>query len=173
MKARMLVTLVALGAAASTSFAQDVEYIRAMDRAQKERPAQLTSSARIAPPAEPGSPLTVRGQVLDIDGAPAAGAVIFAYHTDRAGLYDVEGKGPHSWRLRGWAKADGEGRFTFETIRPGAYPNSNIPPHLHFTAFLPSGDRYYTPDFNLPGKAPATGPEEMTVTLRLKRNEKF
>ena len=153
--------------------AQDAEYIRAMDRAQKERPAKLSSTGRIAPPTEPGTPLTVRGQVLDVDGSPAAGAVIFAYQTDRGGLYDRKGKGPHSWRLRGWVKADAEGRFTFETIRPGAYPNQNILPHLHFTAFLPNGDRYYTPDFNLSPAPPADTPEVVTATLRLKRDEKF
>ncbi len=173
MKTRLLLSVVALGVAVSSCSAQDLEYARAMDRAQQERPKDLTATARIAPPTEPGPPLLVRGQVLNTDGSPAADAVIFAYHTDAAGLYDEEGKGPHSWRLRGWAKADREGRFTFETIRPGAYPNQKIPPHLHFTAFLPNGERYYTPAFNLPAKAPAGETEEVTAILRLKRNEKF
>ncbi|CAN5800257.1 hypothetical protein BH20VER1_BH20VER1_15020 [soil metagenome] len=173
MKVRLLLHVVALGFVGFSCSAQDVEYNRALDRAQQERPAELASSARIAPPTEPGPPLLVRGQVLKTDGSPAADAVIFAYHTDAAGLYDEQGKGPHSWRLRGWVKADRDGRFTFETIRPGAYPNQKIPPHLHFTAFLPNGERYHTPEFNLPAKAPAGGAEEVTAILRLQREEKF
>ena len=104
----------------ATLAAQDVEYQRAVERAQKERPAALTSNARIAPTSEPGVPLTVRGQLLNINGSPAAEAVVFAYHTDREGLYDKRENGPHSWRLRGWVKTDKDGRFTFDTIRPGS-----------------------------------------------------
>jgi protocatechuate 3,4-dioxygenase beta subunit len=33
--------------------------------------------------------------------------------------------------LRGWALTDGNGRYVFETIRPGAYPDRNIPQHIH------------------------------------------
>ena len=166
-------SIAAFALVVSSACGQDTDYIRAIERAQADRPAELSSTGRIAPPTEPGRPLTVQGQVFDVDGSPAVAAVIFAYHTDDGGLYDRKGKGPHSWRLRGWVKADAEGRFTFETIRPGAYPNQEILPHLHFTTFLPNGNRYYTPDFNLSPKPPAQGPEVVTATLRLKPNEKF
>lgn len=157
------------------SFAQDVEYQRAVERAQQSRPANLASTARIAPTSEPGDPLVVRGQMLNVDGSPAANAVVFAYHTDRAGLYDKRENGPHSWRLRGWARADKDGRFTFETIRPGSYPNSNNPPHIHFTAFLPNGDRYHAGGLELSMTRPAgtPSPEQATVTLRLEARQKF
>lgn len=154
-------------------FAQDKEYIRAMDRAQKERPAQLGASARIAPETEPGRRLRIRGQLLQPDGSPAADAVVFAYHTDAQGLYDEKGKGPHSWRLRAWVKTDREGRFTFETIRPGAYPNTAIAPHVHFTAFFEGGDRYHFPDINLSPKPAAGDPEELSVTLKPRPSDKF
>ena len=166
----VVLTLAGTGAAL---FAQDKEYIRAMDRAQEERPAQLTSRTRIAPETEPGRPFRIVGRLLRLDGSPAADAVVFAYHTDGEGLYDRKGKGPHSWRLRGWAKTDSDGRFTFETIRPGAYPNTNIAPHVHFTAFFPGGDRYHFPDFNLSAKPAGGEPEEVTVTLRPRRDDKF
>ena len=125
--------------------AQDVQYARAMDRAQGARPSNLGAKARIAPASEPGDPLIVRGRLRTLDGAAAAGAIVFAYHTDRGGLYDEPSKGPHSWRLRGWARTDDEGRFTFETMRPGAYPGGTIAPHIHFTPFMPDGSRYHTP----------------------------
>jgi protocatechuate 3,4-dioxygenase beta subunit len=158
-----------------TSLAQDVEYQRAIERAQQARPANLSSTARIAPTSEPGDPLVVRGQLLNVDGSPAGNAVVFAYHTDRGGLYDRRENGPHSWRLRGWVRTDKDGRFTFETIRPGSYPNTNNPPHIHFTAFLPNGDRYHAGGLELSMTRPAAtpSPEEATVTLRLEARQKF
>jgi protocatechuate 3,4-dioxygenase beta subunit len=116
--------------------AQDLEFIRALERAQAGRPDALQSSARIAPPQEPGTSLVVRGRVYAADGrVPLPGAIVFAYHTDRDGLYDRRGSPPHSWRLKGWARTDAEGRFEFRTIRPGPYPASRIPAHVHFTVF--------------------------------------
>ena len=161
--------LVTLLVTTTTLAAQDVEYIRAVERAQQQRPASLISTGRIAPASEPGSPLVVRGQLLNVDGAPAAGAVVFAYQTDRGGLYDKRENGPHSWRLRGWVKTGVDGRFTFETIRPGSYPDSNNPPHIHFTAFLPNGDRYHAGELQLSMDVPDLRgkTEEAAITLRL------
>ena len=175
MDTRIGFSLVTLLVTASALAAQDVDYIRAVERAQQQRPATLAAAGRIAPASEPGSPLVVRGQLLNVDGSPAAGAVVFAYQTDRGGLYDRRENGPHSWRLRGWVKTGADGRFTFETIRPGSYPNSNNPPHVHFTAFLPNGDRYHAGELqlsmtppDLKGKA-----EEAAITLRLEEGQKF
>lgn len=119
--------------------AQDGEFLRAFDAAQAARPSHLSSLARIAPEDEPGIPLAVRGRLYDAAGTPLAGATVFAYHTDREGLYDHPGRPPHSWRLRGWARTDGEGRFEFRTIRPAQYPSGRIPSHVHVNVFAPSG----------------------------------
>ena len=166
-----LLTILVTTAAA----AQDVEYIRAVERAQHDRPAALTNVGRIAPANEPGSPLVVHGQLLNTDGSPAAGAVVFAYQTDRGGVYDKRENGAHSWRLRGWVKSGSDGRFTFETIRPGSYPNSNNPPHVHFTAFLPGGERYHAGELQLSMKEPDPGarPEQATITLKLEARQRF
>jgi protocatechuate 3,4-dioxygenase beta subunit len=118
------------------SAAQDWEYLRALENAQKQRPASLTNSARIAPESEPGTPLVIRGRVFAEDGrTPVSGATVFAYHTDRAGLYDRAGSPAHSWRLRGWAITTADGAFEFRTIRPGSYPGTTNPQHVHFTVF--------------------------------------
>ena len=167
-----LVTVLCAGFIGVTLMAQDVEYQRAVERAQKARPAQLSSVARIAPTTEPGTPLVVRGQLLNVNGTPAADAVVFAYHTDREGLYDKRENGPHSWRLRGWVKTDKDGRFSFETIRPGSYPNSNNPPHVHFTAFLANGERYHAGELQM-AMQPKSAREEETVTLRLETRQRF
>ena len=55
-------------------------------------------------------------------------------------------------------RADGDGRFTFETIRPGSYPNSNNPPHVHFTAYLPDGESYHAGELQLSMTRPHRGP---------------
>jgi protocatechuate 3,4-dioxygenase beta subunit len=132
-----LATLPAIAAALTVRIneaapAQDLEFIRAYERAQQGRPRTLTSHARIAPAGEPGTPLTIAGQLFDRDGrSPAPGITVFAYHTDAQGLYDVRSNGPHSWRLKGWAVTDAEGRFRFDTIRPGPYPGRKEAAHIH------------------------------------------
>ena len=170
-----LATFVTLLFNAATLGAQDTEYIRAVERAQAQRPTALSSTGRIAPAAEPGAPLVIRGRLLGIDGSPAAHTIVFAYQTDRGGLYDRPGNGPHWWRLRGWVRTGADGRFTFETIRPGSYPNSNNPPHVHFTALLPDGTRYHAGELQLSMTAPDLRgkAEEAAVELRLEARQKF
>jgi len=135
-----------LEAAASTALAaQDLEFLRAWERAQQARPSSLSPTARIAPAGEPGVPLVVHGRMFQRDGRTAAsGIVVFAYHTDRTGIYDAPSNGPHSWRLRGWAKTGGDGRFEFTTIRPGAYPGRREPAHIHVGIQGPGIARFWT-----------------------------
>lgn len=122
--------------------AQDLEFLAALERAQRDRPKTLSSVARIAPESEPGIPLIVRGRAVAEDGkTPVVGAVVFAYHTDRTGVYDRPGSPAHSWRLKGWAKTDAEGRFEFHTIRPGGYPGRKDPEHIHVNIYTPDGPR--------------------------------
>lgn len=121
--------------------AQDRDFLRALDEAQRHRPDTLAVRARIAPETEQGTPLNIRGQVVDANGRPVQGAIVFAYHTDRGGLYDEPARGAHSWRLRGWARTDAEGRFEFATIRPGSYPGRQVPAHVHFNIYV--GDVRY------------------------------
>jgi protocatechuate 3,4-dioxygenase beta subunit len=170
-----LATFATLFVTSATLAAQDTQYIRALERAQQQRPATLSATARIAPTSEPGPALEVRGRLLQVDGSPAANAIVFAYQTDKGGLYDKPENGPHSWRLRGWARTAADGRFTFETIRPGSYPNSNNPPHVHFTAFLPDGSRYHAGELQLSMTAPDLKgkPEEASIELRLEARQKF
>jgi protocatechuate 3,4-dioxygenase beta subunit len=123
--------LVTLLVTASLS-AQDTSWLRSWETAQKDKPARLTSSERIAPASEPGTPFVMHGTIVDAAGKPAAGVEVFAYQTDAAGLYAKDG-GAYPWRLRGWAVSDSQGRFEFRTIRPAAYPNRDIPGHIHLS----------------------------------------
>lgn len=127
--------------------AQDLEFIRAWERAQRERPAVLTSRARIAPAGEPGTPMVIHGRVFQADGKRPARAIrVFAYHTDRTGLYADRSLGPHVWRLRGWAETDADGRFQFDTMRPAPYPRRGIPAHIHMSLEGPGVPRRWTAD---------------------------
>ena len=131
-------------ALAAPAGAQDTQFIRALEAAQKLRPAQVSMTARIAPENEPGVPMVIHGRAFAADGTtPLANAIVFAYHTDRTGIYDQRSAGPHSWRLKGWAQTGSDGRFEFRTIRPGAYPENNQAAHVHFTLFTPDGSRYH------------------------------
>ncbi len=102
------------------------------ERVQLERPASLTNVSRLAPPNEPGQPLVVEGEVRLPDRQAAAGVVVFAYQTDDGGLYARPGSAT-PWRLKGWAATDAAGRFEFDTIRPGPYPNHSTPAHIHLS----------------------------------------
>lgn len=121
--------------------AQDFDWVREWERAQRRRPANVPSIGRIAPPSEPGTPLVVHGRVLN-GSKPAPNVVVFAYQTDRTGEYNQ--KGAQGWRLYGWARSDAQGRFEFHTIRPGSYPRSTNAAHIHVTVDGPGLPRRWT-----------------------------
>jgi protocatechuate 3,4-dioxygenase beta subunit len=98
-------------------------------------PSSLSSVARIAPMAQPGAPMTIDGVVRDAHGKPAAQVIIYAYHTDVGGLYPAA-RNRHG-SLKGWARTDAEGRYRFDTIRPGAYPSRDIAEHVHMHVIEP------------------------------------
>jgi len=81
---------------------------------------------------------------------PAADIIIYAYHTDRDGIYPKratsEGwEGRHGY-LRGWVKTDAKGNYAFYTFRPASYPNSTIEQHIHMTVKEPGKIPYYIED---------------------------
>jgi len=111
--------------------AQNATYIRAVESAFGEFAATTASTGRIASADEPGVPLVIKGTLLRADGhTPLGGALVFAYHTDRHGLYNPN-ETAHSWRLRGAVRTAADGSFEFQTIRPASYPRTRIPQHIH------------------------------------------
>lgn len=101
--------------------------------AAQRSPENAPSTGRMTPAGEPGPPLSVSGVVVDVNGKALAGASLYAYQTDAEGYYGVKPASDNrNPRLRVFLRTDAEGRWSFETIRPGSYPNSRIPAHIHF-----------------------------------------
>jgi protocatechuate 3,4-dioxygenase beta subunit len=96
-------------------------------------PPDAPSAGRLVPPGEPGTPLSVSGSVVSPDGAPVAGASIYAFQTDAEGYYGVKPESDNRRpRLKVLLRSDARGAWSFETIRPGSYPGSRVPAHIHF-----------------------------------------
>jgi protocatechuate 3,4-dioxygenase beta subunit len=96
-------------------------------------PPDAPSTARVAPPREPGTPLSVSGVIVGADAAPIPGASLYVYQTDAEGYYGVKPESDSSRpRLKAFLRSDARGAWAFETIRPGSYPDSRAPAHIHF-----------------------------------------
>ncbi len=96
-----------------------------------------------------GEDLTVRGQVIDTGCRPVAAAVLDVWQADPNGDYDMEG-----FRLRGQVRTDADGRYTFVTLKPGAYGSGFVrTPHIHVriqaAGFRPLTTQLYFPDEEL------------------------
>jgi protocatechuate 3,4-dioxygenase beta subunit len=100
--------------------------------------------SRIAPAGEPGEPLVIEGTVRDSTGAPAEGIVVYSYQNNQGGLYPPDNRPPGV--LRGWAKTDQSGNYRFDTIRPGPYPDDDIPAHVHLHIIEPDTVTYIVDD---------------------------
>ena len=100
--------------------------------------------ANLRDPAVPGQPFVVSGLVLTTACVPVAGAIVDLWHCDGEGHYDNRG-----FLCRGHQLTDAEGRWQFETVRPGVYPGRTR--HFHLKAYAPGG-RPLTTQLYFPGE---------------------
>jgi protocatechuate 3,4-dioxygenase, beta subunit len=95
-----------------------------------------------------GERIIVTGRVLDAAGGPVPHTLIELWQANAAGRY-VHEKDRHDAPLDpnflgiGRCRTDAEGRYSFVSIKPGAYPwkndpNAWRPAHIHFSLFGPS-----------------------------------
>ena len=71
---------------------------------------------------EAGTPAWVHGRVLDLGGAPIAGAELDIWQNGSNQLYAVQDAEAPDDHLRGRFETDAEGRFAFRAVRPVPYP---------------------------------------------------
>jgi protocatechuate 3,4-dioxygenase, beta subunit len=92
-----------------------------------------------------GERIIVTGRVLDSDGRPVRGSLVEIWQANAAGRYVHQGDrhpAPLDPNFTGAGRCltDGEGRYRFVTVKPGAYPwgnhdNAWRPAHIHFSLF--------------------------------------
>jgi protocatechuate 3,4-dioxygenase beta subunit len=114
---------------------------------QTEGPFFKPSSPERADLIEPGmagQPIELAGFVLTRGCKPVVGALVDLWQADDGGGYDNSG-----FRLRGHQRTDGEGRYRFRTVVPGAYEGRTR--HIHIKV-APPGGRLLTTQLYFPGE---------------------
>jgi protocatechuate 3,4-dioxygenase alpha subunit len=89
-----------------------------------------------------GERIRIEGRVLDGDGAPIPDAMLEIWQADAAGRYahpaDTRALPNATFKGFGRAPTDSEGRYAFDTIKPGAVPGPNgkmQAPHIAVNLF--------------------------------------
>jgi protocatechuate 3,4-dioxygenase beta subunit len=84
------------------------------------------------------------------DGAPIRDLLVYAYHANAAGHYvpapGATGCFRFHGRLHGWARPDSVGQVILRSIRPGGYPRSTEPAHVHVVVQFPGARGFYVND---------------------------
>lgn len=142
-------------------------------------PANLSWKTMVTGLEERGEPLQISGRILQPDGKPAEGIVLFIYHTDATGYYNENDDASHP-RLKGWMKPGPDGRYEFRTIKPAPYPHRTTPAHIHAHVYGPQYSERSIDDFWFEGD-PFITPEELAhwkkegeepAIVSLKRDDK-
>jgi hydroxyquinol 1,2-dioxygenase len=87
----------------------------------------------------PGPRLRFSGRVRDQQGRPVAGAEIDVWQSSPAGLYENQDATQADMNLRARFTTDGEGAFSFESVKPAGYP---VPTHGPTGALLRAQGRH-------------------------------
>lgn len=103
-----------------------------------EAPAGAPATGQLAPCGEPGQALHVTGTVVDPTGKPIPGASLYIYQTDHEGYYGVKpASDSRNPRLNLFLRSDAKGAWSFDTVKPGSYPGTRNPAHIHFEVSAP------------------------------------
>lgn len=101
-----------------------------------------------------GAVLHLDGRVLDLSGQPVQGALVEIWQCDAQGIYDhprQSGRERRDTAFQGYGRmiAAADGRYSFRTLKPVAYPGRT--PHIHFKVATSSGGTL-TSQFYLAGE---------------------
>jgi protocatechuate 3,4-dioxygenase beta subunit len=109
--------------------------------------ADLTTNAGTGAPAL-GERIIVAGRVIEEDGRPVPNALLEIWQCNAAGRYPHvrdthDAPSDPNFLGAGRLLSDAQGRYSFTSIKPGAYPwrnnyNAWRPAHIHFSLFGPA-----------------------------------
>lgn len=119
------------------------------ERVEKGGPG-ITWKSVIVSDKEPGEPLIISGRIFAPDGqTPLEGITLFVYQTDATGVYSPNaGNGDNrNTRIHGAMKTSVDGRYEFRTIKPGSYPQSRNPAHIHAYVSGPGYPEYWIDEY--------------------------
>ena len=98
---------------------------------------------------EPGEPLIISGTIYSPDGKqPMEGITLFVYQTDATGVYTTSGGDNRGTRIHGVMRTNAQGQYEFRTIKPGSYPNSRNPAHIHAYVSGPGYPEYWIDEYH-------------------------
>lgn len=146
-------------------------------------PKDLNWQTTIAAAKEEGERMEISGTIYQKDGkTPAAGVILYVYHTDVKGEYTPSATQVHARKhghLRGWVKTDAQGRYQFNSIRPAAYPNQRFAAHVHPIIKEPNKNEYWIDEYQFEGDPLLTQKDRDNVEnrggsgiIKLTKNEK-
>lgn len=114
---------------------------------------RMPDGASIVRSPTPGPALFAACRVIDPERKPIAGATIDVWQASTVGLYENQDPAQADHNLRGQFVSDADGRFSFRSVKPGAYPipvdgpvgdmlrlqdrHPYRPAHLHFLLHKP------------------------------------
>jgi len=108
----------------------------------------VPSRVKIVSEQEPGEPLLVSGTIYSPDGKqPLPGITLYVYQTDATGRYSTSGGDNRGTRIHGVMRTDTQGRYEFRTIKPGSYPNTRNPAHIHAYVSGPGYPEYWIDEY--------------------------
>jgi protocatechuate 3,4-dioxygenase beta subunit len=130
-----------------------------------DQPACASGDSLVRSPT-PGPQLFVSVSLEDTSGNPVAGAEVDVWHSSPEGLYENQDPAQAEMNLRGRFVTDGNGKFSFRSVKPAGYPipvdgpvgdfvratrrHHFRPAHLHFMVFKPGFktlvSQVYSPD---------------------------
>jgi protocatechuate 3,4-dioxygenase, beta subunit len=110
----------------------------------------LPASLDLAAAGEPGERLELTLRLRTPQGRPVQGPVVYVYHADASGEYrrapDASGCFRFHGVLHGWARPNADGVVLVRSIRPGPYPRSTEPAHVHIVVQFPGQRGFYLND---------------------------
>lgn len=113
------------------------------------QPANISWKTSIVADKEPGEPLIITGTIYAPDGRTALeGINLFVYQTDATGVYTTSGGDNRNTRIHGAMRTNADGRYEFRTIKPGSYPGSRNPAHIHAYVSGPGYPEYWIDEYH-------------------------